>query len=135
MRFLQVFFIIMAASIVIPSNAQSNEGDKETHVKSSDEVQVYYFHMTRRCATCKAVERVSEEAVQKMNSDEVSFAAYNIEETKGEQIAEKLNISGQTLLVTNGDKKINITREGFMNARSKPEELKKIVQQKVKSLQ
>lgn len=135
MRFLQVLFIVMAASIVIPCNAQSNEGDKETHVKAADEVQVYYFHTSRRCATCKAVERVSEQAVQDMNSDEVSFAAYNIEETKGGQIAEKLDISGQTLLVTNGDKKFNLTRKGFMNARSKPEKLKEIVQQKVNSLQ
>lgn len=135
MRILQGFFIVMATSMVFSCNAQSSKADEGTNVKASDEVQVYYFHTSRRCATCKAVERVSQEAVQEMNKDEVSFAAYNIEESKGEQIAEKLGVSGQALLVTNGDKKFNITQEGFLNARTKPEKLKEIVQLKVKSLQ
>lgn len=135
MRILQVLFFVMIASFTFSCSAQSNNDEKGTEVKASGEVQVYYFHTSRRCATCKAVERVSQEAVQEMNNDEVTFAAYNIEESKGEQIAENLGVSGQALLVTNGNKKINITQEGFMNARSKPEKLKEIVQQKVKSLQ
>lgn len=135
MRILQVFFIVMATSMVFSCNAQSSKADEGTTINASEDVKVYYFHTSRRCATCKAVERVSKQAVLEMNSDEVVFGAYNIEETEGEQMAEKLGISGQTLLVTDGDKKINITQEGFMNARSKPEKLKEIVQQKVKSLQ
>ena len=135
MKITKVLFLVMAAGIVFSCNAQSSQNDKQTEVKESDQVQVYYFHMTRRCATCKAVGDVSKQAVQEMNSDKVSFAAYNIEKPEGEQKAEKLNVSGQTLLIANGNEKINITREGFMNARTKPEKLKKIVQQKVKSLQ
>ncbi|MCF8302898.1 MAG: nitrophenyl compound nitroreductase subunit ArsF family protein [Bacteroidales bacterium] len=135
MKILQVFFIVMATSMVFSCNAQSSKAGEDTNVKASAEVKVYYFHMSRRCATCKTVERVSKQAVQEMNSDKVVFEAYNIEETEGEQIAEKLGVSGQTLLITDGDKKINITQEGFLNARSKPEKLKEIVQQKVKSLQ
>lgn len=135
MKIIQVFFIVIATSMLFSCNAQSSKAEEDTNVKASDEVQVYYFHTSRRCVTCKTVERVSKQAVQEMKSDEVVFAAHNLEKTEGEQIAEKLGVSGQALLVTDGDKKINITREGFMNARSNPEKLKQIVKQKVNSLQ
>ena len=135
MRIAQVLFFLMIAAITFSCNAQSSQDDSQTKVAESDEVQVYYFHNTRRCATCKAVEKVSKEAVAEMNSDKVSFAAYNVEKSKGEEKAEKLNISGQTLLIAGGGEKINITQEGFMNARTKPEKLKEIVEQKVKSVQ
>ena len=134
MKVVKVLFFFLAAGIVFSCNAQSSRDNDQTQVKQTDQVQVYYFHMSRRCATCKAVEDVSRQAVQEMNSDKVSFAAYNVEKPEGEEKASKLNISGQTLLITNGNKKVNITREGFMNARTKPEKLKEIVREKVKAL-
>ena len=135
MRMTKVLFVVLVAAFAFSCNAQSNNEKKQTQVKESDQVQVYYFHMTRRCATCNAVEDVSKQAVQEMNSDKVSFVAYNLEQSKGEQKAEELNVSGQTLLIVSGDKQINITREGFMNARTKPEKLKVLVKEKVNSLQ
>ena len=134
MKIAKVLFFFLAAGIVYSCNAQSSRDDEQTQVKQTDQVQVYYFHMSRRCATCKAVEDVSKQAVLDMNSDKVSYAAYNLEEPEGKKMAKKLNVSGQTLLVAGGDKKINITREGFMHARTKPEKLKEIVREKVKSL-
>ena len=134
MKVAKVLFFFLAAGIVFSCNAQSSGDDDQTQVKQADQVQVYYFHMSRRCATCKAVEDVSKQAVQEMNSEKVSYAAYNLEKPEGKKMAEKLNVTGQTLLITGGDKKINITREGFMHARTKPEKLKEIVQEKVKSL-
>jgi hypothetical protein len=80
------------------------------------------------------VEDVSRQAVQEMSSEKVSFEAYNLEKPEGENKAKELNVSGQTLLIAGGDKKINITREGFMHARTRPEKLKEILQEKVKSL-
>jgi len=134
MKVAKVLFFFLAAGIVFSCNAPSSRDDDQTQVKQTDQVQVYYFHMSRRCATCKAVEDVSRKAVLDMNSDKVSYAAYNLEEAEGKKMAEKLNVSGQTLLVAGNDKKINITREGFMHARTKPEKLKEIVREKVKSL-
>jgi len=134
MKVAKVLFFFLAAGIVFSCNAPSSRDDDQTQVKQTDQVQVYYFHMSRRCATCKAVEDVSRKAVLDMNSDKVIYAAYNLEEAEGKKMAEKLNVSGQTLLVAGNDKKINITREGFMHARTKPEKLKEIVREKVKSL-
>lgn len=135
MRMVKVLCLVMITFIVASCNAQDNKKEGQTQVKGFDDVQVYYFHMTRRCATCKAVENVSKEAVEEMNNDNVSFLAYNVEKSEGEEKAEKMNVSGQTLLITNGNKQFNITQEGFMNARSKPEKFKELIHQKVKSLQ
>ena len=134
MKMAKALFFFLAAGIVFSCNAQGSRDDDHTQVKQTDQVLVYYFHMSRRCATCKAVENVSKQAVQEMSSDKVSFEAYNLEEPEGEKKAKQLNVSGQTLLVAGGDKKINITREGFLHARTKPEKLKEIVQEKVKSM-
>ena len=130
MKIAQVVFFFMAAGFMFSCNAQSNQEDDQTQIKQADQVMVYYFHMSRRCATCKALEDVSRQAVQEINNDQVNFVAYNLEKPEGETMAEKLNVSGQTLLVAGGDKKFNITREGFMHARTKPDKLK----EKVKSL-
>lgn len=87
-------------------------------------VEVYYFHATNRCVTCNAVESVTKEALQQYYSDRVSFQSINREEDKSNPLVKKHQISGQTLLVTKGEKTVNLTNFAFMNARTKPEKLK-----------
>ena len=134
MQTLKVLFFFMIAGIVSSCNAQGSQDDKQTQVKEVDRVEVYYFHMTRRCVTCKAVENISKQAVQTMDKTNVRFTGYNIEKPEGKKMAKKLNVSGQALLIVGGNQKINITREGFMFARTKPEKLKEVVQQKINAL-
>lgn len=113
-------------------SAQST--DKETSVSNASNVEVYYFHMTRRCETCMAVERVTKEALTEFYGEKVPFAEYNLEEDKGEEKGEDLEVSGQTLLIVSGDTKINLTNEGFMYARTNPDKLKKLIKDKVDAL-
>ena len=135
MKITQVFFFVILAGLALSCNAQSsqeNEQRSENQVQA-DQVNVYYFHMTRRCFTCKVVEENSKQAVQEMDKENVSFASYNLEKPEGEKMAEKLNIAGQTLLIVGGDKKINITRQGFLNVRQ-PEKLKEIIHKKINGI-
>ena len=53
---------------------------------------------------------------------------------KGEQKGEQLGVSGQSLFIIEGDTKINITNEGFLNARSNPDKLKQIIKEKIDPL-
>ncbi len=135
MKITQIVFLIFLVSIGFSRNAGANNNNKQANKAEvkADEVKVYYFHMTRRCYTCKVVEETSKEAVQEMNKDNVSFAAYNLEKPEGEKMAKELNVYGQTLLIVGGDKKINLTQQGFMYVRQ-PEKLKKIIHQKVNSV-
>lgn len=129
-----VFITILALSMNISCSAQTNKKDEITQVSNTEKIEVFYFHYTRRCATCNAVESVSKEAVAELYGDKVSFAGFNLEEENGKQKGEQLGVSGQSLLIVSGDTKINITNEGFMNARSNPDKLKQIIKEKIDPL-
>ena len=66
--------------------------------------------------------------------DRVIFKALNLEDDATKPIAEKLKVSGQTLLIVKGDQKINLTNEGFLYAVSNPAKLKSIIKAKVDPL-
>ena len=100
----------------------------------ADKVEVFYFHFTRRCITCQNVENVSKEAVAELYGDKVNFTGYNLDEPEGEKKGEELGIYGQTLLIVGGDAKIDITSEGFMNARNNSDKLKQIIKEKIDPL-
>jgi hypothetical protein len=116
------------------SNAQTNK-KAETKSAVSNKVEVYYFHFSRRCNTCVSVEENAKKAVEtlyvdKVKSGEYSFKGINLDDASSKTIAEKLGIGGQTLLVVCGNKKIDITDKGFMNAHDldkMKEEIKKAV--------
>ncbi len=127
-------FAIFILSLSVSCKVGANNNEQETQVTKTDKIEVYYFHYTRRCATCNAVESVSREAIADLYGDKVSFADYNLDEKVGEDKGKELEISGQTLIIIAGDKKINLTNEGFMNARSNPEKLKQVIKEKIDGL-
>ena len=88
---------------ILTCNAQVTEQNEIKEVISPDKVEVYYFHFSRRCATCQAVEDESEKALkdlypEKVKSGEVIFLSVNLEEESNDALAEDLKISGQTLI-------------------------------------
>lgn len=129
-----LIFAFVAISLNVSCSAQANKENKNATTVKGDKVEVFYFHYTHRCVTCKAVESVSKDAVKELYGDDVSFAAYNLDEPEVSQKAEMLGVSGQTLLIVSGDTKINLTNDGFMYARSNPEKLKEIIKEKVDPL-
>jgi len=95
-------------------------------------IMVYYFHGTRRCATCEAVEKVTEETINQNFLEGVGFVSINRENET--ELTKKFNISGQTLIVTKNDKVIDLTNEAFLNARSNPEKLTEKLSSVINSL-
>ena len=97
----------------------------KTETLLSDDIRVYYFHNTKRCATCNAVENETRMALEMFYSENIEagtieFTSLNLEEQEGETMAESLQVSGQTLLIVKGDTRVNLTSDGFMNARTNP---------------
>jgi hypothetical protein len=106
---------------------------------SGNDVEVYYFHMTLRCVTCKTVEAEARKNVEMLYADQVksgkiSFTALNLEEATGKSMGEKLGVNSQTLLIVKGDQKINITNEGFLYAVSKPLKFTEVMKSKIDPL-
>lgn len=134
MKFVKILVVaFIAVSMNVSCAAQTNNDDQSTTV-SSNQVEVYYFHFSRRCATCNAVESVSKEAVEELYGHKVTFIGYNLDEEAGEAKGKELEVSGQTLLIVAGGTKINITSEGFMHARSNPDKLKAILKENIDRL-
>jgi len=128
--------ILLSFTIMLMSdflcNAQTAK--KETKSSASAKIEAYYFHMSTRCVTCKAVEAEAKKDLEALYGGKVSFQAFNLEDDASKAIAEKLKISGQTLLIVKGDNKINLTNEGFMYAVNNPVKFKSIIKEKVDGL-
>ena len=108
-------------------NCQSNDTPTVDNNKKEiiSTVRGYYFHGTRRCTTCKAVEEVTKEILNEYYATEladktISFEAINLDEDDSKVLANKLKVSGQTLLFVSDNDTVNLTNQAFMNAVSDP---------------
>jgi hypothetical protein len=125
---------VVSISLYMSCSSQNNANQKDKDTISDLELSVYYFHFERRCVTCKAVESVTEEALSDMYGATVPFISVNLDAEEGKEIAGKIGVSSQSLLIVKGDERFDLTAEAFMSATTKPEELKKILKDKIDPL-
>lgn len=107
---------------------------KESTSSTAVQIEAYYFHNTARCVTCKTVEAEAKADLLNLYGNQVIFKSLNLEEPETKEIAKKLNVSGQTLIIVKGSKKVNLTNEGFLYARTNPAKFKAIIKEKVDAL-
>ena len=129
---MKTFRLLLLFGLLMPFAAWSQ-------TPKPNKIEAYYFHNTSRCVTCKTVEAEAKQDIETLYPDfvkkgDVRFTALNLEEASGKAVAEKLGVSGQTLLLVKGEKKIDITNEGFLYARTNPAKLKKIIKEKMDGL-
>ena len=139
MKILKFLFMIMFAAVsLVACNAQTSENQRTENALSED-IQVYYFHNTTRCATCNAVENETKIALEmfyadKMKAGVMDFTSLNLQEDEGKKMAQTLHVSGQTLLIVKGETHVNLTNEGFMNARTSPTKFHEIIKAQIDKL-
>ena len=135
--------IMFVALILFGCNAPTRDkqtSDNQTGESvTSDDIQVYYFHNTKRCATCNAVEDETLMALElfykeNIEAGTIEFTSLNLEEEEGETMAQTLKISGQTLLLVKGETQVNLTNDGFMNARTNPSKFHEILRTQIDNL-
>jgi hypothetical protein len=129
-----IIIAFLALTMNISCTGQAGEKKNTAAISESGPVEVFYFHNTRRCATCNAVEDVTRAVLAEQFGNKIAFTSYNLEEADGKGKAEDLGVTGQTLLIVKGEKKINLTNEGFMYARSNPEKLETVLVEKIQPL-
>jgi hypothetical protein len=118
-KFVMTGFALLMICFQFSCGGQTNQNQTGTESEIAAQVGVYYFHFERRCSTCISVEENSRKAVEELYPEQVKsgeyfFKAVNLDEEGGKEIGEKLGVGMQTLLVVYGDKKVDITGEGFM---------------------
>jgi len=126
---LSLAFMVM---VVFMISAQTSQ--KEAVNKPAGKIEAYYFHFNARCVTCMAVEAEAKADIESLYPGKATFKAVNLDDASSKTIAERLKVSGQTLLFVKGGKQINLTKEGFLYAKTNPAKLKSIIKQKVDAL-
>ncbi|MCC5928294.1 MAG: hypothetical protein JJU28_03520 [Cyclobacteriaceae bacterium] len=94
----------------------------------SNSIEVFYFHTTNRCFTCKAIEMHSKKTIDmhfaNVNSSKatVKYHAFNLDNPDNKHLREEFKAFGSSLYlrVNNGENSeiVDLTRFGFMNARN-----------------
>jgi hypothetical protein len=138
MRKFYLISFVLITLLGISCIAQTIQKPAPVISKNSD-VEVYYFHMTARCVTCRTVEAEARKNVEMLYADQVktgkiSFTALNLEEATGKSMGEKLGVNSQTLLIVKGNQKINITNEGFLYAVTQPQKFTEVMKSKIDPL-
>lgn len=129
-----VFIVaLFLMSTVYAQTSSSNEGL----------VEVIYFHGKKRCATCNAIEKLSQEVVNEQFSSQVAdgtvvFKIVDITTKEGEALAEHFEVAWSSLFINKieGRKEQvnNMTKFAFANALNNPEEFKNGLTEKINSL-
>lgn len=138
----KVLTVLLFISLLVVSCRQQSQTAQKLQTPaevSGNDIEVYYFHMTVRCATCRTIESEARKNVEMLypeefNSGKINFTALNIEEEAGKALGEQFGINGQTLLIVKGDQKINVTSEAFLYAEGKPDKFASVIKESVDSL-
>ncbi|MBC8320845.1 MAG: hypothetical protein H8E34_09000 [Bacteroidetes bacterium] len=104
----------------------SENSEKTDPTITVEKVEVYYFHGTRRCTTCKAVGRVAQALVQNKygNNKKVEFVEIDYDVPGNEDLVEKFEVTSSGLYVYNGVEVINLTSLAFRYATTDPDKLR-----------
>lgn len=122
---------------------ESSVADAQEEVAVSDGVEVLYFHGKQRCATCIAIEKGTQEVMEKDLADavrkgEVKFRTIDISREENEVVAEKYEVTWSSLFVVkhkDGAEAVeNLTEFAFGNARKSPEVFKAGVMKTVREM-
>jgi hypothetical protein len=132
--------ILLALAIIVPvlscNGQQEKKAAQASPTTSSDKIEAYYFHFTVRCTTCKTIEAKTKEFLEtgypeRFKNGLITFQSINLDEVTSKPLADRLGVTGQTLLLVRGDRKINLTNEGFLYAVVKPEKFNEVIREKV----
>lgn len=130
-----VMLLVMGSFSCTAQNGQK----KESAVAVDSKIEIYYFHFTRRCMTCNAVESETKNALQLLYPEQIkngaiTFTSINLDDEGSKAVAQKCKAAGQGLLVMAGDKRIDLTSQGFMYAVNNPDKLKQEIKKAIDPL-
>ena len=110
---------------------------------SSRKLEVLYFHATRRCPTCMAIEDNTRKTLETYFSDQlkngtIKLTVIDVDEDKNKTIAEKYEATGSALFLTTTSKgkesRNDLTEFAFSYARSNPDKFKTGLKDKINEL-
>jgi len=135
----QIFTTLMLGLlllVVVAPNLNAQETNKE-----ATKVDVYYFHSTKRCPTCEAIERETKKTLDnsfatQMADGTIKLHILNLEEKANKALVEKYEIAGSSLLLipVSGGKVVDLTNKAFLYAKDNSFAFRKELKEKLNEL-
>ncbi len=98
--------------------------------EDAEKTEVLYFHNTRRCPTCMAIEKETKKVLKEQpfadakTNGMLLFKSYNAENAANKKLVKELGITGSSLIILKDGKKTDLTSKGFMYALKQPEKFR-----------
>lgn len=135
----QIFTSLMLGLLLLVLVAP-NLNAQETN-KPVTKVDVYYFHSTKRCPTCEAIERETKKTLDnsfasQMADGTIKLHILNLEEKANKALVEKYEIAGSSLLLipVSGAKVVDLTNKAFLYAKDNSFAFRKELKEKLTEL-
>lgn len=100
-----IFFVMSCNnSKVNNNNVTSTKDDIESTIVSQNRLEVYAFHGTRQCETCKNMKANTKATLEKYFAEELKtgkiiYQIIDVDDAKNEKLAEKFQATGTALMI------------------------------------
>jgi len=118
------FFSILTLTLILTSCNGQNKNKAASLNQAISKIEVFDFHSTHRCVTCKAIEASTKYTLdtyfsKELKTNKVTFQVIDVDKKENEKVAEKFEAAGTALIlnvIKNGkETKIDLTDFAFMN--------------------
>lgn len=117
-----ITLILVTLIFAVTTNAENPEDKNKT--------EVYYFHNTHRCPTCRAIEKETRIILREQpfsdakENGELIFKSYNVENASNKKLVKEMGVTGSSLIIVKNGEKTDLTSKGFMYALNQPEKFR-----------
>ena len=137
-----MLMVLLAAGLTACSGGAATRTEAPAQVGAG--VEVLYFYGKQRCATCVAIERGAQTAVETLFADalkdgRLAYRAIDVSTPEGEAVADRYEVSWSSLVLVKhgedgGETAENLTKFAFATARSHPEDFRSGLAEKITRL-
>ena len=122
--------LILSISLFLISCSGKAQNKAVENQVNKNIIEVFDFHTTNRCVTCKAIEANTKYTLEtyfakELKSGKITFKIINIDEKVNEKLAEKFQASGTSLFLNvisaKKEKQIDLTNFAFTYGKKQDE--------------
>ena len=127
MKQFSIILSLVISLLFVSCNGKAQNKATDTQLKANT-IEVFDFHTTNRCVTCKAIESNTQYTLETFFADElkegkITFKVVNIDEDENYELAKKFKASGTSLFLNvitpEKEKQIDLTAFAFTYGKKK----------------
>ena len=127
MKQFSILSVLVINLMLFSCNGNAQNKVKNTSVNTNT-IEVFDFHTTNRCVTCKAIEANTQYTLEtyfadELNNGKITFQVVNIDKDENYELAKKFKASGTSLflniITTDKEKQVDLTAFAFTYGKKK----------------